>query len=294
VLLCDEGNRRVIFIDLENPSDVWTTDINDADKQGDGLRDLQLVGANRVAVSTAKGYVELDLDTGDILKEVSTLSGVEAMRRLPDDNTVLGANANGGITLQELDGQDVPVSGRSVTFTNLGEQLRLFRRTPQETFLIGSGAKLAEVNWAGETVWEMDVPNGDWVYQGLRLPDGTIAVTSGYGAAILVVDPTTKSVLTTIGGPGQPDAGAIAPNFYAGFQVLLNGHFVVTNWIGHGGGHGQTGVQLLQYDASGSLVWQWQQDPNLVSSLHHVIVLDGLDTTQLHDDLDGVLAPVGQ
>jgi hypothetical protein len=82
------------------------------------------------------------------------------------------------------------------------------------------------------------------------------------------------------------------PSFYAGFQVLPNGNFVVTNWEGHGGGHGVTGRQLLEYDAAGLLVWSWQQDPNLVSSLHGVIVLDGLDTTQLHDDLDGVLTPV--
>ena len=35
-----------------------------------------------------------------------------------------------------------------------------------------------------------------------------------------------------------------------------------------------------------------EAESNLVSSLHHVIVLDGLDTTKLHDDVNGVLAPV--
>jgi hypothetical protein len=75
---------------------------------------------------------------------------------------------------------------------------------------------------------------------------------------------------------------------------LPNGHFVVTNWEGHGGGNGSKGLQLLEYDASGLLVWKWKQDPNLVSSLHGVIVLDGLDTTKLHDEVNGVLAPVTQ
>jgi hypothetical protein len=212
------------------------------------------------------------------------------LRRLPNGNTVLGANADGGVTLQELDSQDEPVAGRRVTFTD-HSQLRLLRRTPQGTFLLGVGASLAEVNWEGETLWEMTIPDGDWVFQGLRLPDGTVAVTSGYGASIQVIDPAANTVLTTIGGTGQPDAAAIVPNFYAGFQVLPNGHFVVTNWEGHGGGHGVTGIQLLEYDPSGLLVWHWQQDPDLVSSLHHVIVLDGLDTTRLHDDVDGVLSP---
>ncbi len=291
VLLCDEGNRRVLLVDLDAGKALWSTQLNDPNKYGDGLRDIQLVGGDRVAASTAKGYVELDIKTGEVKKEVSKFSGVESLRRLPNGNTILGSNSDGGVTLQELNGQDAPVAGHKVTFTNYS-QLRLFRRTPQNTFLIAIGAKLAEVTWAKQTVWEMNVPGGDWVFQGLRLPDGTIAVTSGYGSAILVVDQTTKKVLTTIGGKSQPDAARLAPNFYAGFQVLSNGHFVVTNWEGHGGGNGGKGIQLLEYDTKGALVWSWKQDPQMVSSLHGVIVLDGLDTTKLHDDVNGVLAPV--
>gem|GEM_PF-857474 len=292
VLLCDEGNRRILLVDLASPaSAIWSTPVNDPTKHGDGLRDIQLVGGDRVAASTAKGYVEIDIKTGEIKKEVSEFTGVESMRRLPGGNTILGANAEGGVTLQELDSQDTPVAGRKVTFTNYS-QFRMLRRTPQGTFLIGAGNKLAEVNWDKQTVWEMVIPDGDYVYQGLRLPDENIAVTSGYGAAIVVIDPTTKKVLTTIGGKGQPDAATIVPNFYAGYQILANGHYVVTNWEGHGGGNGGTGVQLLEYDPSGLVVWKWQQDSKLVSSLHHVIVLDGLDTTKLHDDVNGVLAPV--
>jgi hypothetical protein len=294
VLLCDEGNRRVLLVDLQNPgAAVWSTLINDSNRHGDGLRDIQIVGGDRVAASTAKGYVELDIKTGEIRKEVSRFTGVESMRRLPGGNTILGGNSDGGVTLQELDNQDAPVAGRKVTFTNYS-QFRMFRRTPQGTFLIGVGAKLAEVNWNRQTVWEMNIPNGDYVYQGLRLADNTIAVASGYGAAILVIDPAAKRVLTTVGGNGQPDATTIVPNFYGGFQVLPNGHFVVTNWQGHGGGNGGKGIQLLEYDASGALVWRWKQNSTLVSSLHHVIVLDGLDTTKLHDDVNGVLAPVTQ
>jgi hypothetical protein len=295
VLLADEGNRRVLLVDLQNPtSAVWSTQLNDPNKDGDSMRDIQLVGGDRVAVSVAKGYVELDIKTGAIKKEVSNFAGVESIRRLPSGNTVLGANnASGQATLQELDSQDAPVAGHNVTFTNYS-QFRMLRRTPQGTFLIGVGAKLAEVNWTTQPVWEMTIPDGNYVYQGLRLPDKTIAVTSGYGAAILVIDPAAKKVLTTIGGKSQPDATTIVPNFYAGYQILPNGHFVVTNWEGHGGGNGGKGIQLLEYDPSGLLVWKWKQDPNLVSSIHHVIVLDGLDTTKLHDDVNGVLAPVTQ
>jgi hypothetical protein len=295
VLLSDEGNRRVVLVDLQTPnSAVWSRQLSDLTKYGDSMRDIQLVGSDRVAVSVAKGYVELDVKTGEIKKEVLSFDGVESLRRLFSGNTILGANANGGVTLQELDGQDAPVAAHKVTFTTFAGGLRLFRRTPQGTFLIGVGAQLAEVNWDKQTLWTMDIPDGNWVFQGLRLPDKTIAVTSGYGAAILIVDATAKKVLTTIGGKTQPDAATIVPNFYAGFQILPNGHFVVTNWEGHGSGNGGKGLQLLEYDPSGVLVWKWKQDSTLVSSLHQVIVLDGLDTTKLHDDVNGVLSPVTQ
>ena len=299
VLLCDEGNRRILLVDLESPaSAVWSTLVNDPTKHGDGLRDIQLVGGDRVAASTAKGYVEIDLKTGAIKKEVSKFTGVESLRRLPNGNTILGGNSDGGVTLQELDSQDAAVSGHKVTFTNYS-QFRMFRRTPQGTFLIGVANKLAEVNWNRQSVWEMDFPapaghDPAYIYQGLRLPDSTIAVTAGYAAALLLVEPTAKKVQKTIGGPTQPEAATIVPSFYAGYQMLPNGHFVVANWEGHGGGNGGKGIQLLEYDASGSLVWRWKQDPDLVSSLHHLIVLDGLDTTKLHDDVNGVLAPVTQ
>jgi hypothetical protein len=285
VLLSDEGNGRVLLVDLGDTAHaVWATQL-------DHPRDLQLVGGDRVAVSTATGYVELDLARGEIKRQVGGFSGVETLRRLADGHTVLGGNSSGGVTLQELDGADAAVPGRKVTFTTSG-QVRIARRTPRGTFLIAAGAKLAEVDWSRQTVWEVDVPDGNSVFEGLRLADGTIAVTSGYGATIVIIDASTKRALRTIGGKAQPDAPTIAPNFYAGFQVLANGHFVVTNWEGHGAGNGGKGVQLLEYDPAGLLVWRWKQDPALVSSLHQVLVLDGLDTTRLHDDAGGVLAPV--
>jgi len=271
---------------LANPTAGWQKAVS-------GLRDIQLIGNNLVGVSTSTGYVELDLATGTVKKEVKGFASVQSFRRLPNGNTILGMEAD-GTTLEELDSKDVPVAGHKVSFPSLGS-FRLFRRTPQGTFLVGAGNKLAEVNWNKETVWEMTFPGTNlYVYQGLKLADGKLAVSQGYGATLLLVDPATKAIVSTIGGAQQPDATTIQPNFYAGFQVLPNGHFVITNWQGHGAGNGSKGIQLLEYDASGKLVWKWKQDPNLVSSLHHVIVLDGLDTTKLHDDIDGILGPTTQ
>lgn len=290
VILVDEGNTRIHLMDLQNSSaSVWT-------KQFTAFRDIQLVGGDRLAVSIAEGYVELDINTGATKKEFKGLSSIETMRRLPNGNTVFGGNSDGGITIQELDSQDKPVPGHKVTFTgaNYGP-LRLLRRTPNGTFLIGFGTEdneLAEVNWDKQVLWRMAPPNAKHTYQGLRMSDGTIAISAGYAAAIYLVDPAEKKVLATLGGKSQPEAATIKPNFYAGFQILKNGNFVVTNWQAHGAGHGNEGIQLLEYDRTGLLVWKWKQTASVVSSLHGVLVIDGLDTSKLHDDVNGVLGPV--
>jgi hypothetical protein len=46
-------------------------------------------------------------------------------------------------------------------------------------------------------------------------------------------------------------------------------------------GLGDKGLQVLEYDSSGKLIWSWKQDASFVSSLQHLIVLDGLDVEKL-------------
>jgi hypothetical protein len=85
----------------------------------------------------------------------------------------------------------------------------------------------------------------------------------------------------------------VNPSFYAGFQIMPSGNYVVTNWQGHGEGHGNSGHQVLEYNPSGDLVWSWQQDASQISSLQAVIVLNGLDTSKLHvEAASGRLEPV--
>jgi hypothetical protein len=77
---------------------------------------------------------------------------------------------------------------------------------------------------------------------------------------------------------------------FPGFQLLPNGHVVLANWQGHGEGHGAQGVQLLEFDAGGRIVWQWSR-AEWISSLQGVVVLDGLDPRVLHDEHNGVMSP---
>jgi hypothetical protein len=86
---------------------------------------------------------------------------------------------------------------------------------------------------------------------------------------------------------------AMHANFYAMFQLLPNGHIVFANWQAHGPGHGESGIQLVEIDPAQptQLVWQWSE-AKFISSLQGVLVLDGLDTSKLHDERTGVMAPL--
>jgi hypothetical protein len=126
-------------------------------------------------------------------------------------------------------------------------------------------------------------------WKSLRLPNGNLIVTAGYGAFVVELDASGKIIRKFGGKEFVPEK--VRPFFYAMFQLLPNGNLVLANWQGHGPGLGQSGVQLLEFNPAGEIVWTWSQ-ADLISSLQGVLVLDGLDTARLHDERGGVMAPV--
>jgi hypothetical protein len=139
----------------------------------------------------------------------------------------------------------------------------------------------------GKVLSQATIMGGRHTWKAMRLASGNIAVTNGYGAALLVYDSTWK-LLQTIGGKGQTGAAQIAPWFYADFHVMPNGDFFVVN--SQADRTMDNSVQLLEYAPTGTLVWQ-QKQPAGVHSLEEVIVLDGLDTTKLYVEPQGMLVP---
>ncbi|MBC7873767.1 MAG: hypothetical protein H7Y01_07225 [Ferruginibacter sp.] len=282
MLLRDEGLSQLSYLDLANPAANWYLPVPPG-------RDLQLTGRGRVLIGTGTGYEEREISTGKKVVELTSFPGTIAARRLRNGNTLLtGANWQGkkGIVLVEID-----ASGTIQRLINYPayDYVRLVRETAAGNFLVTADNIVFEGNSAGAIVWQVKVTGKDkpHAWQALRLANGKTIVSTGYAKNFQIFSANGKLV-DSISGPAE-----VKPEFYAGFQILGNGNYVVTNWQGHGVKFGATGTQLLEYTPAGRLAWSWQQDPTRFSSLQGVVVLDGLDIQSLHvEDDNGKLATV--
>jgi hypothetical protein len=113
-------------------------------------------------------------------------------------------------------------------------------------------------------------------WEALRLASGDVLVATGYAASLEVFGADQQLKQTITGGEG------VNPYFFADVQVMPGGgSYVVANWQGHGTGLGAMGLQVVEYDTAGKLIWSWKQDASFVSSLQQVVVLDALDLDKL-------------
>jgi hypothetical protein len=295
--LNDEGSSALHYLDLNAPANSWSS-------PGPG-RDLQLIGDGRVLRSTPSGFVELAVENGKLVREVTvdSISAVESAQRMASGHTVLLGSQPDGITLCEVDSEARPVGGRRLFGPGLGKG-RMVRHTLEGTLLFCSeteGKRLIhEATWQDGIQTLFEVPPAvpaDSMVKALRLGPSQLVVSSGYAASLLLIDTTRGEVVRTIGGKQQVEPSGLrrplSPHFFSGYQLLEGGDYLVANWQGHGPSHAHSGYQLLRYSASGELLWCFDQtEYQRMGSLNNVIALDGLDTSLLHDERGGYLAPV--
>jgi hypothetical protein len=278
----DEGRGRLLRVNERDPSQDWTVAIGQAQP-----RDMQLAGGGRILISHDCGFSEFDIATGERLAEFTALSGVTAARRQPDGHTlVAGVNLAGiaGVAVLELDAAHREV--RRSVFP--GDYVRLIRQTEQGTWLMCCNTMIREGSPDGKYLREFPVEGFLHAWKAVRLAGGNLLVAAGYGAFMVELDPVGK-VIRKWGGPESVPA-AVHPFFAAMFQLLPNGHTVMANWQGHGPGHGGEGIQMLEFDTAGRIVWSWSR-ADRISSLQGVVVLDGLDVSRLHDERCGIMMP---
>jgi hypothetical protein len=278
-LAVDESRQQLVYVDQLDSSKDWTL------KLPIKHRDIQLVGNNILLLSSVEGFHEYDLTDRRMVKEVKDYPGTVSARRLPDGRTILVCNAP-GVTLFELapDGKVLRKSNFDVPTT------RVVRLTPQSTMLFGSGNRVFEGDLDGNILKQHTLPERVWAYQTVRLPSGNLLVCGGYDPRMFEVDLEGK-VVKMIGPRQAGQEKDLGLHLLAGFQILKNGHIVVSNWSGHGAEDSRKGVQIVEFDPQGEVVWTWH-DPERAGSIDGLIVLDELDTGVLNDDVSSVLGPV--
>ncbi len=270
LLLRDEGNSAVHYVDLADPTKNWHQVVPTG-------RDLQLIGGKKFLLGTDSGYQERSLADGKVVKDVTTYPGTLAAHRLHNGNTLLsGVDFHGGkgIVLFQImpDGS----AGPQVQYP--GTYVRMVRESGGQNFLMTADTHVFEGDAQGKVVWDVTVQGGPaspHAWEAVRLASGDVMVSAGYAAALEIFGADQKLKQTITGGDGA------MPFYFADFQVMAGGSYVVVNWQGHGAGLGAKGLQLLEYDTAGKLIWSWKQDATFVSSLQNVLVLDGLDLDKL-------------
>lgn len=277
-LATDESGDQILYVDQVTPNNSWK--ISAKGKP----RDLQLIGKNRVLISHLKGYYEIDIKTGEILKDVNNFGGIMTARRTPDGKTYLGNNVN-GITIHVLNKND---KEEKVINIENHSGLRLMRFTSKGTILMGANKKTIEIDMSGNILKETDVTGAKHIYKVIKPSKTTTLLSAGYGGFIATLDKDGN--ITNKVGQKAKEAGKTL-GFFADFQLLQNGNIIVTNWHGHKRDDSKKGDQILEFDKKGDLVWSWH-DPELAGCIHGIIVLDKIKTQYLHTEKYGKMLPL--
>jgi hypothetical protein len=282
LLLRDEGNTQLHYVDLGASENNWTVDIPVG-------RELQLVGNNEILIGTENGYEVRKFLDGSVSSTLDTYPGTVAARRLRNGNTLLvGADWQGetGIVLLEIDPSGSEVDRVVYPQRNY---VRLVRPTAAGTYLLTSDTTIFEGDKDGAVLWQVTVQDSTepHAWKALRLENGETVVATGYEASLQFFT-EAQTFSRRIKAPSNT-----TPSFYCDFQILPNGNYFITNWQGHGMGNGNLGHQLVELSAAGDFLWSWQQDASFISSIQAAILLDGLNLGRLHvEDTTGQLVPV--
>jgi len=303
-LAIDEGLSSLMRVNESNPSKNWLVSINK-----EHPRDMQLIGNNQLLISHDHGYSIIDIDSGKIVADESKYHDVSSVRRLVNGNTIIvgvdfdttklnkgsspiGDEKGRHVIIAEFNPQGTLVKRAAY----VGDYARLARETAQGTYLVACNTEFREGDRDGNWIKTYPVNGFNHAWKANRLLNGNIIMSAGYGLTLkkgssfmIEIDPAGK-VVRKFGAKEQVPAD-VNPYFYALFQVLKNGDIVVANWQGHKAGHNYSGRQIVEFNKNNEIVWSWS-DRAFVSSIQAVLVLDGLDTNQFHDERTGLVAPV--
>ena len=291
MLLRDEGDPHLVMIDLSKPTPLqWKTVAG-----GPWARASQLIGNNEILGGRNDGYEVFDYTTGVIKKTINSFGNTQSAYRTVQGETML---TRSGTVLTFLDKTDK--MSHQISYPGYG-YVRVARPTRNGTYLVPSDTKLFEGDATGKVLWHTSGADWSHIWMPLLLGpppasaagkwnEGDTLICTAFGSSCDVVDKVTHKVGFRFGTKTMANWGAgstatvatVKPNFFSEYEILPNGNIFTANWQGHGGGNGMKGLQVLEFDPTGKLVWFWKQDPTIFSSIQGVQSMDGKDPKLLH------------
>jgi hypothetical protein len=263
-LALDESRFQILYVDQFDPSKNWTI------KVPAGNRDMQFIDGKIIIGLASGGFQEYDFATQKPLREVidpKYKAGSVTAYRLEDGRTLLASDQSPiRITMLDKEGKELSTAAFSNTAT-----VRCVRMTPRGTVLFGCNDNhIIEGTLEGKVVRDIVIPDARHIYMVKELPNGNLLATTGYSGCLVELDKNDKIVRKIGGTPGPEGVGI---NFFASVDVLKNGNHLIANWTGHGANDSEKGVQLLEYDKAGNIIWRWH-DAAAAGSIHNAVALE--------------------
>lgn len=275
-LAVDTSPARLIYVDENDRSNDWSV-------PGNHFRDLQLIGDHRVAVSDGAGVTIVDLKEKKIVGSVhpAKARGVETFRWQADGRLIFVAG--GGMLTTDA-------AGLELSHVPMKLGARICRMTPEGGWVFGAkNPEVVETASDGTVKARYPIPGlkNPYIYNVAKRDDGGFFVACGYAGTGVSLS-ATGAVLQRFEYPKT--------YFFGSLQVLNNGNVVFANWSGHGKNaeddarNPKRGPQVIEFTADGKPVWTFH-DAEKLNCIHHVMVLDGLDTAVPHEEIGGRMVP---
>jgi hypothetical protein len=282
MLVRDQGNPRLVLLDLGSPTPVvWKMPAD-----GAFARSMQLIGNNQILGGTSTGYQVYDFTDGHVIKTVTGFPDTTSAYRMATGETMLShagsalaMPAERSITLSFLDKTDK--IGHVITYPGFG-YVRIPRPTRNGTFLVPADTTLFEGDASGKVLWTASGAEWGRISEALLMSDGNALLATFFGASLDIIDRDTHMVTKRYGTKTMPMAATFLPSDFAELQILPNGNLLTSNWKGTGWGNGPLGVQVIEFDPAGDVVWFYKEDPTVFSAIQGAMVIDGMDPKYLH------------
>ncbi len=253
-LVSNYMGKSLHYVDQFEPANNWNLDM------GYAVFDMQLIDGDRLLVNHDRGYHVYDLKSRERVSSFSSerLKGIKSVRRLDDGRTFFSSH-QGPVWAFDKDGGFVAeyAMPKAVTY------VRMMRFAPNGNVLLACNDGAFECSLAGglepeqRLVKKFLLPRPRNSYMALYAPDGDkVYVAGGYSKGFFLYD--TEGTLLGERVIEQPEG--LHNYFYAGFQILDNGHIVMANWTGHGPKDYKPGLKLVEFDRDFKVVWSWNEE----------------------------------